>query len=82
MLSLSHKEVVTAVRKRYLTSTELERDIHKQLAAYYTLCANPPFTGETSQETWTGNHDLAFSELPYHLVRPYLSLGKSYLMTP
>ncbi|XP_013407026.1 telomerase protein component 1 isoform X1 [Lingula anatina] len=64
LLSLAHAEIERSIRQRYMrgSSTELEVMLHRLLAGYFWLNADPDKNG-----SWQGSNQRAFSELTYHL---------------
>eukprot|EP01119_Soliformovum_irregulare_P015829 TRINITY_DN4519_c0_g1_i1.p1 TRINITY_DN4519_c0_g1~~TRINITY_DN4519_c0_g1_i1.p1 ORF type:complete len:1529 (-),score=494.33 TRINITY_DN4519_c0_g1_i1:1256-5488(-) len=65
MYDIFHKEMVKAIRKRYL-DMDLEYDIktHRSLAEYFLEKADPVQDG-----SWGGSSLRSFSELPHHLIK-------------
>ncbi|XP_053406458.1 telomerase protein component 1-like [Mercenaria mercenaria] len=64
-LSLSHVDIIQAVRQRYLKSAgamETELHLHRLIAGYFYSLADPERDG-----TFSGKSIRAFRELPYHL---------------
>ena len=65
LLTLAHRDIENAVRRRYMRSSgrEKERTYHKLLATYFRSEADPSDDG-----MYKSNDVRAFNELPYHLM--------------
>lgn len=62
-LDFFHTQLRQAVEKRYLHLEEAHQRAHTVIAAYFRRTADP-----RGEKDWTGGHDRALSELPYHLA--------------
>ncbi|PVD30085.1 hypothetical protein C0Q70_09346 [Pomacea canaliculata] len=63
-LMLAHHDIGVAIRQRYLraSTNDKERQLHRLLAGYYMLQADP-----SGDRSWQSRNTRAFSKLPYHL---------------
>ena len=73
LLVLSHLEIESAIRQRYLKTglNNKEVQMHQLLAGFCMLHADPD-----KNQTWKGSHPRAFAALPYHLVSKSCTINK------
>ncbi|XP_019622302.1 PREDICTED: telomerase protein component 1-like [Branchiostoma belcheri] len=65
LLCLAHSEFLRAVTQRYIKpgGTEFQARLHCLISGYLLTCGDPG-----RDDSWTGTHAMATSELPYHLA--------------
>lgn len=61
LLSFYHRQFLDAVKSRYLSNTDDQKTIHRKLADYFRIQADPAI-----DLTWSGDYKRGFSELVYH----------------
>lgn len=64
LLDFFHRQLASAVKRRYLMSEENEIAMHRRLAEYFRRKAGPTAEGE-----WTAQDGRALIELPYHQTK-------------